>query len=306
LCPSYGSSGSVLGIRRELRHGSNRSLSHETPKEQSKPAVTLQIDLSGRHAVITGGASGIGKAIAIALQDCGARVTVLDIDEAALKAATAGYGFASAMLDVTDGKAVRATAAAIDTADPVHIVIAAAGVLQRPSGTNRLTDAEWDRVTDTNLKGSYLTLARFGEHMAKRRQGSLLAIASVMGLCGTPLHAYGPAKAALINLVQGLAGEWAGSGLRVNALAPGFVHTPALALGLKYQVLDEERLAASAAQNRLVKLDEVTNAAAFLVSDLASGITGTTLPVDAGFLVAPGWSAFGGVPTEPAHGHTQA
>ncbi|MGL5138089.1 MAG: SDR family NAD(P)-dependent oxidoreductase, partial [Beijerinckiaceae bacterium] len=144
--------------------------------------------------------------------------------------------------------------------------------------------------------GAYLTMARFGESMAARGQGSILAIASVTAFAGTPLHAYGPAKAALVNLVQGLAVEWATHGLRVNALAPGFTRTPALERGLNHALLDEERLAGSAAMRRLVESDEIAAAACFLLSDLANGITGVTLPVDCGLLATAGFAPFGGHP----------
>jgi NAD(P)-dependent dehydrogenase (short-subunit alcohol dehydrogenase family) len=256
-------------------------------------ALSLRIDLSNRHAVVTGGASGIGLAIARQLKACGAIITIADMDEGALASTSEINGFSQVKLDVTDARAVKAAAEAAGQTD---ILVVAAGLLQRPSPTDRLTDNEWTRVTETNLKGAYLTMARFGEQMAARGTGSILAIASVMGLTSTPLHAYGPAKAALINLVQGLAAEWATKGVRVNALAPGFTHTPALERGLKFQVLDEAQLAASAAQKRLVTKDEIATAAAFMVSDLASAITGVTLPVDAGFMATSGWAPFGGVP----------
>jgi NAD(P)-dependent dehydrogenase (short-subunit alcohol dehydrogenase family) len=255
--------------------------------------LSLVIDLASRHALITGGASGIGLAIARQLMACGARVTIADVDKANLSGAAEEYGFEAIALDVTDAKAVSQAA---EQAGAVDILVVAAGLLQRPAPTTRLTEQEWDRVTDTNLKGAYLTMARFGERMAARGSGSILAIASVMGLTSTPLHAYGPAKAALITLVQGLAAEWAQKGVRVNALAPGFAHTPALERGLRFQVLNESQLAESAAQKRLVTTDEIAATAAFMVSDLASAITGVTLPVDAGFLASAGWAPFGGIP----------
>jgi NAD(P)-dependent dehydrogenase (short-subunit alcohol dehydrogenase family) len=258
--------------------------------------LSLVISLTGRHAVITGGASGIGLAIARTFRACGASVTLLDVDGAALKVLADAEGFLIREVDVSDGKAMRAAAADIDAALPVELVVAAAGVLQRPLPAGKLSDAEWSRITDTNLKGAWLTLARFGALMAPRGRGSLLAIASITGLTGTPLHAYGPAKAALIRLVEGLAGEWAAQGLRVNALAPGFTETPALQLGLRHGVLDGELLRKAAASGRLVATDEIAAAAAFLCSDLASGITGATLPVDAGAMAAGGWAPFGGTP----------
>ncbi len=272
-----------------------------SPRPTDKPApVSLAISLPGRHAVVTGGASGIGLAVARRLRDCGAAVTILDLDGAALKRVAADEGFTPQEADVSDGRAMRKLAETIDATRAVDVVVAAAGVLQRPLPAAKLSDAEWSRVTDTNLKGAWHTLSRFGEPMAARGKGSLLAVASVTGFAGTPLHAYGPAKAALIRLVEGLAGEWAVRGVRVNALAPGFAATPALQAGLRHGILDERRLADSAAARRLVTSDEIANAAVFLLSDLASGITGATLPVDAGLLAAAGWAPFGGTPAENA------
>jgi NAD(P)-dependent dehydrogenase (short-subunit alcohol dehydrogenase family) len=251
----------------------------------------LTIDFTGRHAAVTGGASGIGLAIARRLSGCGAQVTLCDLDAAAL--AAAGDGFAAEQLDVTDAKSVKALAAKLD----VDLLVVAAGLLQRPATTDRLTDNEWSRVNDVNLRGAYLTMARFGERMAARGRGSILAIASVTAYAGTPLHAYGPAKAAMVNLVQGLAVEWAARGVRVNALAPGFTRTPALERGLTHAVLDERRLADSAAMRRLVETDEIAAAGCFLLSDLASGVTGATLPVDCGLLATAGFAPFGGHPS---------
>jgi NAD(P)-dependent dehydrogenase (short-subunit alcohol dehydrogenase family) len=254
--------------------------------------LALRIDLSGRHAVVTGGASGIGRAIARTLHACGAAVTILDLDGKTLRETARDDGFAAHELDVTDGKALKALAKSIHDALPVDIAVTAAGVLQRPLRPEKLSDAEWSRITDTNLKGTWLTLARFGALMAERGSGSLLAVSSVTGMTGTPLHAYGPAKAALNTLVQGLAAEWATRGVRVNAIAPGFVETPALALGLRTGVLEAGRLKRAAAARRLVTLDEVAATAAFLLSGLASGITGATVPVDAGLLAAGGFAPF--------------
>jgi NAD(P)-dependent dehydrogenase (short-subunit alcohol dehydrogenase family) len=251
----------------------------------------LTIDFTGRRAAVTGGASGIGLAIARHLRGCGAQVTLCDLDASAL--ADAGHNFAAEQLDVTDAKGVKALAAKLD----IDLLVVAAGLLQRPAKTDRLTDNEWSRVNDVNLRGAYLTMARFGEQMAARGRGSILAIASVTAYAGTPLHAYGPAKAAMVNLVQGLAAEWATRGVRVNALAPGFTRTPALERGLAHALLDEKRLADSAAMRRLVETDEIAAAGCFLLSDLASGITGATLPVDCGLLATAGFAPFGGHPS---------
>src|SRR3546814_490116 len=110
-----------------------------------------------------------------------------------------------------------------------------------------------------------------------------------------PLHAYGPAKAAIVNLAECLAGEWGRRGVRVNAVAPGFTETPALDRGFATGTLEPETLAQASALGRLVRAEEIAQAVTFLASDRASAITGVTLPVDAGYLVATPWQAYGGV-----------
>jgi NAD(P)-dependent dehydrogenase (short-subunit alcohol dehydrogenase family) len=97
-----------------------------------------------------------------------------------------------------------------------------------------------------------------------------------------PLHAYGPAKAAVISLTECLAAEWGPSGVRVNAVSPGFTRTPALDKGVEKKVMDIDHMARSSAFGRLVEADEIAAAVGFLASDLASGMTGANLPVDAG------------------------
>jgi NAD(P)-dependent dehydrogenase (short-subunit alcohol dehydrogenase family) len=154
---------------------------------------------------------------------------------------------------------------------------------------------EWDLVARIDLRGTYLCCAAAGTRMAARRRGSIVNIASVAGMRSGPLHAYGPAKAGVINLTQCLAAEWGRSGVRVNAVSPGFTETPALEKGVAKGVLDPDALAASSALGRLLEPREVAAAICFLASDLASGITGVNLPVDLGYLAATPWASYGGV-----------
>jgi NAD(P)-dependent dehydrogenase (short-subunit alcohol dehydrogenase family) len=131
--------------------------------------------------------------------------------------------------------------------------------------------------------------------MAARGTGSIVLMASVAGMSSSPLHAYGPAKAGVIAMAACLAAEWGPRQIRVNAVSPGFTETPALKRGIEHGVLSKELLSRSSALGRLVDADEVAAAALFLLSDLSSGITGINLPVDAGFLVATPWEAYGGL-----------
>lgn len=261
------------------------------------------IELSGRTAVITGGASGIGLACARRLAAAGATVAVADKNMAAAEAAArslSGCGFG---LDVGDEASVERLGAEIHARwGAVDILINSAGVLQRTLPPDQLSLKEWDFVARVDLRGTYLCCAVFGREMARRGSGCILNIASVAGMGAGPLHSYGPAKAGVINLTQGLAGEWGPAGVRVNCISPGFTRTPALDKGFSTQTLAEEQLEASSALGRLVAADEIAGAALFLCSPLASAVTGVNLPVDAGYLVASPWAAYGGLRKTRADG----
>lgn len=257
--------------------------------------MALTINFDGKLAAVTGGASGIGRAAAQALADCGARVALLDRDEGALAAAPA-FGAIHRTMDVTDVAQIEAAVAAIEAeCGGIDILVNAAGVLQIPRTPEALSEKEWDRTVTTNLKGTYLCCAKVGARMAERRRGSIVNVASITGLSSGPQHAYGPAKAGVINLTQGLAAEWGRRGVRVNAVAPGFTDTPPLRLAFGMKHMDEKLLREASALGRLLHPDEVAATIAFLASGLASGITGVTLAVDAGYLVAGSWAGYGGL-----------
>ena len=131
--------------------------------------------------------------------------------------------------------------------------------------------------------------------MARRGGGSIVNIASIAGSRSGPLHAYGPAKAAVISLTECLAAEWGRSGVRVNAVSPGFTLTPAVMKSFELGVLDKNAIEQSTALGRLINVEEIAAAVGFLASPSGSAITGVNLPVDAGFLVATSWQAYGGI-----------
>ncbi len=250
--------------------------------------------LKDQVAVVTGGASGIGEACCRALAGRGAHVVVADLDESRAEAVAATLPHTiAAQLDVTDHAALQALA---DRLGPVDILITSAGVLQRPARPEDLTMAEWDHVVAVDQRGVYLTCLVFGTAMARRGRGAIVNIASVAALRSMPLHAYAPAKAAVVAMTAGLAAEWGRSGVRVNAVAPGFVLTPGLQAEAAAGRRDITALAQNAAIGRLVEADEIARGCCFLASGEASAITGVTLPIDAGWLVAGSWAGYGGVP----------
>ncbi len=255
----------------------------------------MQINLDGKVALVTGAASGIGRAVALALHQAGARIAGLDRDSAGLAALAAETGGFAAEGDVLKedslAAAIRLSEAVLG---PLDILVTAAGVLQRPRSPGLMKQAEWDRVINVNLRGTWMACAAVGPGMARRGRGTIVTISSVLGYGPGPLHAYGPAKAAVISLTQSLAAEWAASGVRVNGVAPGFTATPAIDRAVNFGVLSEANLSESNPQGRLVTAEEVANAVVFLVSDFASAINGVTVPVDGGYLASAGMRGFGG------------
>ena len=253
--------------------------------------------LQGRIAVVTGGASGIGLACAELLAARGAMVVVADRDHAGATRAASACGGRAYAVDVGVSGALESLAQLVESeVGPVDMLISAAGILQgamlRPE---EIADDTYERVFRINLLGTYAACTAFGSRMAKRRKGSIVLLASVSGLRSTPLHAYGPMKAAVIQLTENLATEWGRSGVRVNCLSPGPVLTPAMQLAIDAGQRDRALLERSCASGKIVAPLEVAQAAAFLLSDEASAITGVNLPVDHGWLVASSWMQFGGV-----------
>jgi NAD(P)-dependent dehydrogenase (short-subunit alcohol dehydrogenase family) len=254
----------------------------------------LQINLDGKVALVTGAASGIGRAAALALHACGARVAGCDRDRAGVESLVRDTGGLALDADVLKQAEVEAAVARTEAElGPISILVTAAGVLQRPSPPGDLKQAEWDRVLNVNLRGTYIAAASAGARMAARGAGSIVTVSSVLGYSPGLLHAYGPAKAALISLTQSLAAEWAAAGIRVNGVAPGFTETPALSRAVNFGVLNGAALVAASPRGRLITAEEVAAVIVFLASDTASGINGVTVPVDGGYLAAAGMRGFG-------------
>jgi NAD(P)-dependent dehydrogenase (short-subunit alcohol dehydrogenase family) len=253
---------------------------------------------TGLHgvAVVTGGASGIGAACCREWARRGATVAVLDLNGAAAAAVARECGGRAWVADVTDETGIAACAAAIEAElGAVEILVNSAGILQAPRPPEHLPMATWDSVVSVDQRGTYVASVAFGRRMAERRRGSIVNIASIAGMRSMPLHAYAPAKAAVIAMTECLAAEWGPMQVRVNAVSPGYTRTPPLQAAIERGERDVSAVVNNAALGRLVEPDEVARVVAFLVGPEASAITGVNLPVDCGWLLAPPWHTYGGL-----------
>jgi NAD(P)-dependent dehydrogenase (short-subunit alcohol dehydrogenase family) len=182
----------------------------------------------------------------------------------------------------------------------VEVLVNSAGIIQVPVPPERLAMTNWNEVVRVDQRGTYVAALIFGTRMAARRRGSIVNIASVAGMRSMPLHAYAPAKAAVISMTECLAAEWGPAQVRVNAVSPGYTRTPALQDAVDKGERDVARLAGNAAMGRLVEPIEIARAVAFLAGPDAMAITGVNLPVDCGWLVAGSWHTYGGLRSSPA------
>ncbi len=247
--------------------------------------------LTGRVAVVTGGGSGIGRAAAEALAASGAHVAVVDVDAAAADTVAgairaAGGGAEAVVLDVTDAPAVAAAFERIAAAQGgIDILVNSAGTAKREA-TEALALQDWNRVLAVNVTGVFLCCQQAGRHMLAKRRGSIVNIASIMGMVGNPLYAnlaYHTSKGAVVNLTRTLAVEWAQAGVRVNAIAPTFARTK-LTENLLSDPEMQARIEALTPMGRLAEPEDFRGAILFLASEASAMVTGHILAVDGGWL----------------------
>ena len=246
--------------------------------------------LGGKVAVITGGASGIGRACAHVLARSGADISVWDLDQGALDLVVKeleayDYRMHSAVVDVSDPAAVDlAMQDVLQTLGHVDVAVCNAGIGGAAVPSADYTDEQWRQVMSVNLDGVFYTQrAAIRAIRHGGRGGSVINMASVLGAVGLPTaSAYTAAKHGVVGLTQVAAWECAADGIRVNAVGPGFIRTPLLEASLDVATL--EVLAGQHALQRIGEADEVAELVAWLASDGASFATGTYYPIDGGYL----------------------
>jgi 3-oxoacyl-[acyl-carrier protein] reductase len=244
----------------------------------------MNIDLSGRTAIVTGSTRGIGRGIAQLLSECGANVAIVgrdpstaDVVASTMKSAK-GFG-----CDITDSAAVVALVEEVEKAyGGVDILVNNAGIT-RDNLLMRMKDEDWDAVLAANLKAAFVATRAVSRGMMKKRWGRVINVASVVGLIGNKGQAnYAASKAGLIGFTKSVAKELASRNILANVVAPGFIETDMTA-ALTPDARDT--LSKQIPLERLGKPNDIAGAVAFLASEYASYITGQVFVVDGGMVM---------------------
>ncbi len=242
-------------------------------------------DLSGEVAIVTGGSRGLGLLIARELGRRGVRVAICARDEEELERGRAaleaeGIEVLALPCDVADPDGVEGLVAEVtERLGRIDVLVNNAGII-RDTLLLRMSEADWDAVLDTNLKGAFLCTKPALRAMLRQRSGRIVNVSSVSGIRGNPGQAnYSAAKAALIAFTKTVAREAASRGITVNAIAPGMIETD-ITLGMPDKA--REAVVAAIPLGRMGKPEDVAEMVAFLASDAASYITGAVLQVDGG------------------------
>ncbi len=250
---------------------------------------------AGKTVIITGGAGGLGAAIASTVIAQGGSVGILDTNQSAIDSVistltSAGGKAAGQVVDVRDGDAVtKAVDALADSLGGIHVLIAAAGgSLGTPRDMDEISDDDLDLVIDVNVKGTYYCARAVIPYMKKNGGGSIVTFSSIGGRSASPVTGipYAASKAAILGLTRRLAKEVGGSGIRVNAIAPGLFLTDRLAgMFAAMSEADRKEVLDGIPLGRMPELRECVDPVLFLASDESSYITGTVLDVNGGRLM---------------------
>ncbi len=244
--------------------------------------------LDGKTALVTGSAQGIGKDIALALAQAGANIVVNDVNSEIAEQTTKeiqnlGVRTLVQVADITDSDSVKQMIQRItEEFSAIDILINNAGIT-RDGYIMRMTDEQWDMVLNINLTGAFNCIRGVARQMMKQRSGTIVNVSSVIGVMGNAGQInYSASKAGLLGVTKSAAKEFASRGIRVNAIAPGFIQT-AMTESLPDEV--REKYLSEIPLSRYGTTQEVANLVHFLVSDASSYITGQVIHVDGGLIM---------------------
>lgn len=246
-------------------------------------------DFAGRVVIVTGGGSGLGRAAAIGFAARGAQVIVGDLDASSIDgtlALLAPGGHRPGPVDVTvEGAVDDLVATTFAATGRIDVLVNCAGIAEGAGSTIDRPVDSWLRMIDVNLTGTYLMSRAVASRMREQRSGVILTISSIAGVVGLPRRAaYTASKGAVTMLTRALASEWAADGIRVNAVAPGYIRTPMTDVLIAEGRIDADVIIRRTPMGRMGTPDQVADALVFLASDAAAFITGVVLPVDGGYL----------------------
>ncbi len=247
-------------------------------------------DLTGKKALVTGCSRGIGKAMAVALAEAGADIVGVSAtleksgSEVEREVLATGRKFNAYACDLSDRKAVSSFLGQLHTEHPdLDILVANAGTIRRAPAADH-SDEDWDHVIDVNLRSQFVMAREIGKQMIKRGHGKIVFTASLLSFQGgITVPGYAASKGAIAQLTKALANEWAGKGINVNAIAPGYIATDNTA-ALRADETRNNAILARIPAGRWGTPEDLSGALVFLCSEAANYVEGTILTVDGGWM----------------------